>query len=382
MLDSTFLRRPRERFARDRRSPNASQVTARADLLALVDLPLPALPASRVLRAALLAVSALGALSGTAPEAYGRPVAAPPPYAGPPPSARVLETPPNPALNISAQQEKYGLGIDDVVFIITSTGAIQSETRGAVVLAQDDTYLPSASLLHTFSLGPDRKTATITLARELFVGGATKSGDLTAKLLPAPGLELGSTTSATVRMIAMDPAITIRPDRGRLRITSGETPSLPPVARTAAGLPRPNREFSVLVSSRRGRGTSPGDDYVVPPRIVIFEPGDLHAAGGAWEARRQVVLPTVGDGMLESDETVELTVRTAPGAPQRVRPRKADGSVCPNDVCMAPLTMRAGDGPDPVLTIAAEREVYGYEIDDFAFVVTAAGRGTKRSRRP
>ena len=102
--------------------------------------------------------------------------------------------------------------------------------EGAVVLAQDDTYLPSASLLHTFSLGPDRKTATITLARELFVGGATKSGDLTAKLLPAPGLELGRTTSATVRMIAMDPAITIRPDPGRLRITSGETPSLPLVA--------------------------------------------------------------------------------------------------------------------------------------------------------
>lgn len=90
MTDTTRHRRPRARIARDRRSPGSAQAPERADLFDSAIWPLLPRRAARVLKAALLIVSVLGALSGVGREAYGQPVGILLSNGGPPPSARLL----------------------------------------------------------------------------------------------------------------------------------------------------------------------------------------------------------------------------------------------------------------------------------------------------
>ena len=90
MTDTTCHRRPRARIARDRRPPGNAQAPERADLFDSAIWPLLPRSAARVLRAALLLVSLLGALSGIGVEAHGQPIEVLLSNGGPPPSARLL----------------------------------------------------------------------------------------------------------------------------------------------------------------------------------------------------------------------------------------------------------------------------------------------------
>ena len=90
MTDTTRHRRPRARIVRGRSTPGNAQAPERADLLDSAMWPLLPRCAARVLRAALLLVSFLGALSGIGQEAHGQPVEILLSNGGPPPSARLL----------------------------------------------------------------------------------------------------------------------------------------------------------------------------------------------------------------------------------------------------------------------------------------------------
>ena len=90
MTDTTCHRRPRARIAGGRRSPGNAPAPERADLFDSAIWPLLPRCAARVLRAALLIVAVLGALSGDGREAYGQPTGVLLSNGGPPPSARLL----------------------------------------------------------------------------------------------------------------------------------------------------------------------------------------------------------------------------------------------------------------------------------------------------
>ena len=139
------------------------------------------------------------------------------------------------------------------------------------------------------------------------------------------------------------------------------------VARTASGLPRPGKGFSIALSTQEG-----SDDAIARAstgavaQTIDFAPGDFAAAGGEWEARK-----TVSISMVEGARELEVKYRRGASTPGRIRPRNSDGGACADDICMVPVFMAQRDGP--TLTIAAERESYGYGIDDIGFVITAAG---------
>lgn len=90
MTDTTCHRRPRARIARDRHSPGDTQAPERAGLFESSIWPLLPRCAVRVLKAALLIVLVLGALSGVGREAYGQPTGVLLSNGGPPPSVRLL----------------------------------------------------------------------------------------------------------------------------------------------------------------------------------------------------------------------------------------------------------------------------------------------------
>ncbi len=276
------------------------------------------------------------------------------------------------SLTITADRATYGMEVDNVVFTVTRTGMSDSEITAGVTLVQDDTYLPAGRLQWTIRIPPDQTTATHTIYGEFFTGGATRSGDLTAMLMPAPGIEVGD--PITVRMVVLDPAITVRSERAAWRFVEDDAaPAVAFVARTAPGLPRPNTVFDVAIStaSRRDGAESPGD-YAAVSQMVRFEPVDFAAAGGEWEARKEVALSIVDDGEVEGDETLDLKLERSPGLPARIRLRQADGSACGPIPCAVPVTI-ADPQVGPALTITAERDTYGLGTDNVVFTLTRTG---------
>ena len=317
-------------------------------------------PEGRVLRAILgrtvPALAAAAFLAATAPDL----------------AAQVEEE--EPKVTIAAGSDTYGYEIDNVVFTVTREGMSDSEISGSVTLTQDDTFLPAGSLSWTFTIPQDQTAVTHTLSWWAFAGGATQSGDLTATIDSGDGYTVGTPGAATVRMVVADPAITVRPEHAAYSFDEDDTAATVVfVARTAPGLPRPNAGVGFLVSTagRTDGAGSPGD-YAVVSTMLAFEPGDFTASGSEWEARKEVALSIVDDGETEGDETFDLNLERAPEQVARIKPRQADGSVCPNDTCDVPVTISDND-PPPTLTIAAQQESYGFGIDTVVFTVTRSG---------
>ena len=280
-----------------------------------------------------------------------------------------------PTLTIAAGSDTYGLEIDNVVFTVTREGMSDSEISGSVTLTQDDTYLPAGSLSWTFTIPQDQTAVTHTLSWWAFTDTATQSGGLTATIDAGDDYEVGTPGSATVRMVVLNPAITVRPEQAAYSFEEDDAAAtLVFVARTAPGLPRPNAgvDFSVSTAGRTDGAGSPGD-YAAVSTVFAFEPGDFTASGSEWrEARKEVALSIVDDGETEGDETFDLKLERAPGLQARVKFRQADGSVCPDEDCLTPVTL-SDPREVPVLTIAAQKESYGFGIDTVVFTVTLIG---------
>ena len=249
-------------------------------------------------------------------------------------------------LTIAAGSATYGYQIDDVVFTVTRAGTTEEEIAGSVTITQDHTYLSAASLSWTFTIPANETTASHTLSRSAFSGGATQTGDLTATLDSGDGYDVGTPGAATVSMVVADPAITVRPEHAAYSFDEDDdAASVTFIARTASGLPRPGSGFRIMVSAKpRSDGAGSPDDYAVVLEPIAFASDDFTASGDEWEARKEVALTLVDDGEAEEDETFDLELELTAGLPQRIRLRQADGSACPDEGCLTPVTIRDNDG--------------------------------------
>ena len=273
-----------------------------------------------------------------------------------------------PSVSIAAERGSYGFGIDDVIFRLRRAGPADDAISVRVSLAQAHLYLPTDRLNAVVRFWAGKRDAELRIRARQFNGPATQSGVLSATLVAAFGYTVGHPDSARTRMVVKDPAITVRteqasytvdPDHGAVRVTF--------VARTAAGLPRPGKAFSMAVSSKaKSDETAARARVREASRKIAFKPSDFAVEGGEWEARK-----TVSISMADSDEGMEVRFQRAASTPDRIRPRNADGGPCTEDICTVPIFMLAGD--EPTLTIAAESDTYGLEIDTVVFTVTRSG---------
>ena len=271
--------------------------------------------------------------------------------------AAQAQTPPT--LTIAASQESYAFGSDNVVFTVTRNGTAEEEISGTITLAQDEDFLDTNFLRLDFTIAADEtgtdmmaadeKSANIVLSAALFDGDATQSGDLTATIEAGDGYTVGTPGTATVRMVVADSTITVRPEHAAYSFDEDNAAaSVKFVARTAT---RPNAGFSVTVSARaRPDGAGSPDDYASLSEIVRFDPADFDESDDEWEALKEVALTIVDDGEAEDDETFDLKLGMAPGQSARIELRQADGSACPAEGCLTPVTIVDNEVPALVAT--------------------------------
>ena len=251
-----------------------------------------------------------------------------------------------PKVAIAAEQDAYGLGVDDVIFNLTRTGPSDAELQVDVSLTQDAEYLPEDTLRWFVAFDANASNARLRLQGYRFSDSVTQSGTLKATILPFAGYEVGTPDTATTRMVVLDPAITVRLGEAEYRFAEGASETdVAIVARTHGELPRPSRAFHVALSTREtSGGATSGTDYELLSEQVAIEPGDFRAADGVWEARKAVALPIVDDTVLEADEALEVRLQRTEFLPARVTLRRADGSACPADGCRARVTIEDDDG--------------------------------------
>ena len=136
MAELIFPRHPGERISHDSRPSDAAKAWCDRSECAFRSVVRPC--AARALRAGLVLVSALGALSVAPGHAHGQPT-----------------------LPISAQLESYAFGIDCLVFTVTRTATTEGETNDSVTLVQDESFPNPGVLRWNITLAAhDGKTDT------------------------------------------------------------------------------------------------------------------------------------------------------------------------------------------------------------------------------
>ena len=124
-------------------------------------------------------------------------------------------------VTIAAGRSEFVLGIDDVVFTLARTGPVDAELYAAVGLSQTQDLsaaLPGTMLAH-FDAGA--ASTRFVLERTFFSDTATLSGDVTATLPEYGDYSIGTPSSATVRMVVVDPAMTARMEQASYRFVEG-----------------------------------------------------------------------------------------------------------------------------------------------------------------
>ena len=292
-------------------------------------------------------------------------------------------------VTIAPAAEAYGLGIDDVVFTLTRTVPVEAALAVEVALTQAGEYLDAKELARTVTYEPGNSTAELRIRRHMFLESATQTGDLSAAVTPGSGYLVGSASSATVRMVVADPAVTVRLEQAEYRFVEGaDAAGVAVVARTVAGIPRPSGEFGVAVSTQSIPGGAEfGTDYVFLLDVVKFVGEDFTADGDVWQARKEVALTFVDDAIVEADEELSVTLERVPGLASRVALRLSDGttscgSSCPSTVTIAnddgvpglprSLTALAGDGTVELSWEAPESDG-GRMVEKYQYRVSADG---------
>ena len=265
-------------------------------------------------------------------------------------AAGTVTTPTTPTIattvTIAAGRSEFVLGIDDVVFTLARTGPVDAELYAAVGLSQTQDLSDAFPVTMLAHFGAGAPSTRFVLDRTFFSDTATLSGDVTATLPEYGDYTIGTPSSATVRMVVVDPAVTVRMEQASYRFAEGQSgTSVVVVARTAAGLPQPNREFEVrLFPVGSVPGGAGATDIAPLDELLEFSPSDFTSDGDAWQARKEVLLTILDDTIDEPDEMLNLGLHAVPGNPRRVAVWEADGTAaCADRRCIVPVTIVDND---------------------------------------
>ena len=252
----------------------------------------------------------------------------------------------SPTVTIEADRSEYAHGVDDVWFTLTRTGSVDEELYVTVTVSQTQNLsgiIPLRQPLR-FSLGAASTRWRIN--RTHFLDTATQSGDVIVRLLlQESDYTVGTPSSATVRMVVADPAVTVRMEHASYRFAEGEAgTSVLVLARTAAGLPQPNVGFGVELSTQEVSGSAtPDTDYTSLLERMEFAPSDFTLDGDAWQARKEVTLAIADDTDDETQETLYLLLEFSPGYPGRAVLVEADGQTACGRGCIVLVTIEDND---------------------------------------
>ena len=199
------------------------------------------------------------------------------------------------------------------------------------------------------TFGAGDATATLTLFPFVSFQTVTQETTLTATVQAGSGYAPGSPNTASTRIVAANPAVTVSLDQTAYTFAEDATDAtVAVILRTATGVPSPNTDIYLALSLKHIPGQAVGDvDFEALSRTLRIRPSDFTSDGAAFTARQEVTLSIVDDLFDEPDETVTLALERSLGLPEVVALSQADGTACPELGCAVTVTITDNDDPAP-----------------------------------
>ena len=198
-------------------------------------------------------------------------------------------------------------------FTLTRAGDPTDELDVTVAFAQTDQYLTSTEN-RTVTFAAESATAALSLGLD---GTASQDGSLTATVEEGTGYTPGLPASATLQVLAFDPAMTvsIADDAATFAEGAGEV-TVDLVAETAAGAPAPTGDVPIEVAfSTRSETASAPDDYTHVTTYVVFPPEKFSLDGDRWTATVTAGTTLADDQLAEEDEAFYFLLERTPLLP-------------------------------------------------------------------
>ena len=232
-----------------------------------------------------------------------------------------------PTVSVGAVHPKAAPTLGDPEFRVTVTQAPASELPVTLSFEQADEYLPETTATITIPAGRTSAARTFVIADDYSLA----SGGLTATVTGvgngyAPAM--APANAATVRVSMANPLIVAQWAENAYTVTEGGVVEATVRLRTAAGVPKPRKDYRFEATAHAGRlprGATSTTRMRPPPRTVLA--GRLE---GRWSGIRRVrfelTVATVNDSVVEDRRRrFYLAVTTADGQPRARRgvPRRA-----------------------------------------------------------
>ncbi|WP_428097661.1 fibronectin type III domain-containing protein [Candidatus Rariloculus sp.] len=272
------------------------------------------------------------------------------------------------SVTIAADQPAFTAKLDDVTFTLTRTGDLAAALDVAVALTQDRPLLNNEHLAQTVTFQAGEATATLIIRSYKFAGHTvTEESTLTATVQAGSGYEPGSPNTVSTRIVVANPAVTAWIEATAYTFAedaTGNDATIAVILRTATGVPVPNRNLYLAVSTQAISGQAESRvDYEPFTLQLEFQPSDFTSDETGPTARQEVTLVIVDDALDESDETLSVFLERSPSLPEVVALRQPDGTACPSSVlssgCAVTVTIvdndSATNGDDDLIGGICER---------------------------
>ncbi|MDE0523462.1 MAG: cadherin-like beta sandwich domain-containing protein [Boseongicola sp.] len=255
-----------------------------------------------------------------------------------------------PTVSIAASVSTLAFHLQGIEFTVTRAAATAEALDVNFAFTQDQDFLPAGTLSRTVTIPANQTSATLSLASSDFSGGATSDGTLTATISADSAYAVGTDASASVAMVAANPAIVVRPGSTDhvFREDSG-TQTISIVAETAAGVPEPtDATFRILARTRNGTAVGGLDYGRIPASFVSFQASDFAAQDGRYVASKSLDVTITDDALAEDSEDFSLQLIPY-GFPDAVSLAKADGTLC-SSTCDWEIVIVDDDSPPAQVT--------------------------------
>ena len=255
-----------------------------------------------------------------------------------------------PAVSIAADVSTLAFHLQGLEFTVTRAAATAEALDVNLAFTQDQDFLPANRLSRTVTIPADQTSATLSFASSDFSGGATSDGTLTATISADPAYAFGTDASASVAMVAANPAIVVRPGSAEhvFREDSG-TQTISIVAETAAGVPEPtDATFRILARTQNGTAVGGLDFGRILYSFVNFQASEFAAQDGRYVASKTLDVTIIDDALAEDSEDFSLQM-IPNGFPDAVSLAKGDGSLC-SSTCAWEIVIVDDDSPPAQVT--------------------------------
>ena len=258
-----------------------------------------------------------------------------------------------PTVTIGARQARVLMADGRVGFTLASAPAPTADLDVQVaVTSQDHAWFADRNSTGSYDADEDEWGAAFFEFDQGGTNSPVRSGNVTATVQAGTGYEVGSPASATVAVVAAEPAVTVRATQATVTVVERTLSAAVTFrAETVVDAPPLAEDIYVSWETTEDSATAPQDYNAVATEDLVFRIGEFSVVGNRRVAQKTVAIVLVDDGVGEVRERLYATLSRHADTNRLVGLANADGTPCTTaSNCGAEIIIVDDDNASPVFT--------------------------------